>query len=74
MVLMDTNLNLMFNMQEQMLLYTFFNRYVNVWNKLPLNCVNTNVTTCFKQKLHNFDLFKYIKGRLYRRILSLVVY
>ena len=29
--------------------YFFLNRYVNVWNILPLNCMKTNVTKCFKQ-------------------------
>ena len=38
--------------------YFFLNRYANAWNTLPFNCVNTNVTKCFKQKLHNFDLSK----------------
>ena len=44
--------------------YFFLNRYVNVRNMLPLNCVNTNLTKCLKQKLHNVDLSKYIIGRL----------
>ena len=44
--------------------YSFLNHYVKERNMLPLNCVNTNVTKCFKQKLHNVDLSNYIIGRL----------
>ena len=29
--------------------YFFLNRYVNVWNMLPLNCVNTIVTKCLSK-------------------------
>ena len=35
-----------------------------IYEMSPLNCVNTNVTKCFKQKLHNIDLPKYIIGWL----------
>ena len=39
----------------------FFNRCVSCYNSLPLNVINSNSLTVFKNYISNLDLTNYIK-------------
>jgi hypothetical protein len=42
----------------------FVNRVVNIWNCLPADCFNSNLTICFKRKICKLDLSNFMHGRL----------
>lgn len=42
----------------------FVNRVVNMWNCLPVDCFNSNLTICFKRKICKLDLSNFMHGRL----------
>ena len=43
--------------------YFLFNRIVNIWNVLPSCYFNTNIVSCCKSKLEQFNFSPYILGR-----------
>ena len=43
--------------------YFLFNRIVNIWNILPSCYLNTNIVSCFKSKLEQFNFSSYTLGR-----------
>jgi hypothetical protein len=41
----------------------FISRVVNVWNKLPDSCCNSNTIFCFKSKLYEIDFNEFLCSR-----------
>jgi hypothetical protein len=45
----------------------FVNRVVNIWNCLPADCFNSNLTICFKREICKLDLSNFMHGRLQKK-------
>jgi hypothetical protein len=50
--------------KTDVLKYYFVYRCTAAWNSLPDDVFNTNLTECFRRKLHNLDFSTFMRGTL----------